>query len=84
MVANYIVVKDLGRERAIVFDGLISHKKMAELFDKKKIVSAGMVNLTPHNKDRHAVCFGGSSELDLNFRREDNDVVALSLNLKNV
>jgi len=72
---KYLVVEDFsGQPLPIIFPERIRHDEMREQLPYAKVLSAGLVEL----RDGRFVCFGGSVELALNARTEDQDIVASS------
>jgi hypothetical protein len=70
---KYLVVEDFsGQAIPIIFPERIRHDEMREQLPYAKVLSAGLVEL----HDGHFVCFGGSAELSLSAREEDQEIVA--------
>lgn len=70
---KYLVVEDFsGTPIPIIFPERIRHDEMREQLPYAKVLSAGLVEL----RGGRFVCFGGSGELALAAREEDEEIVA--------
>lgn len=70
---KYLVVEDFsGTPIPFIFPERIRHDEMREQLPYAKVLSAGLVEL----RGGRFVCFGGSGELSLSARKEDEEIVA--------
>lgn len=70
---KYLVVEDFsGQAIPVIFPERILHEEMREQLPYSRVLSAGYVEL----RDGRFACFGGSAQLGLAARAEDEEVIA--------
>jgi hypothetical protein len=71
---KYIVFKELGEEKAIIFPSSLQHREVAtKLISRNTIVSAGFIN--NRSLDEDVQCFGDSYTLNIESRPQDSQLI---------